>query len=279
MFIGPLGTNFSENSTEFLTFSLTKMRLKVSSAKWWPLCLGLNVSNCFSQYDESVYGIVITCVGKPIKPTVILDQQLSVEPYFDLADERHRSLTGRKLYHYIDVIMSVMASQLTGVSVVYSTVCSPAGQRKTSKVRVIGLCEGNSPVTGEFPAQRASNAEGVSIWWRHHDHSSCGDWWGDVQYHEAGHYLQHPYLVNCMWFTKKKFPGRPSTKPILHHHHTPTILLIHFIFIHKMMLGHSDRLRYIRKLHVFNLTPERQTSVYLLNYNPCKRDRNVVNIS
>ena len=41
--------------------------------------------------------------------------------------------------------------------------------KKTSKLRVTGLCEGNSPVTGEFPAQRASNAENVSIWWRHHD--------------------------------------------------------------------------------------------------------------
>ena len=41
--------------------------------------------------------------------------------------------------------------------------------RKTSKLRVTGLCEWNSPVTGEFPAQRASNAENVSIWWRHHD--------------------------------------------------------------------------------------------------------------
>ena len=39
--------------------------------------------------------------------------------------------------------------------------------KKTSKLRVTGLCEGNSPVTGEFPAQRASNAENVSIWWRH----------------------------------------------------------------------------------------------------------------
>ena len=29
-------------------------------------------------------------------------------------------------------------------------------------------CEGNSPVTSEFPAQMASNAENVSIWWRHH---------------------------------------------------------------------------------------------------------------
>ena len=40
--------------------------------------------------------------------------------------------------------------------------------KKTSKLRVTGHCEGNSLVTGEFPAQRASNAENVSIWWRHH---------------------------------------------------------------------------------------------------------------
>ena len=40
--------------------------------------------------------------------------------------------------------------------------------KETSKPRVTGLCEGNSPVTGEFPAQRVSNAENVSIWWRHH---------------------------------------------------------------------------------------------------------------
>ena len=38
----------------------------------------------------------------------------------------------------------------------------------TSKLRVTGLCAGNSPVTGEFPAQIASYAENVSIWWRHH---------------------------------------------------------------------------------------------------------------
>ena len=39
---------------------------------------------------------------------------------------------------------------------------------KTSKLRVTGLCVGNSPGTGEFPTQMASNAENVSIWWRHH---------------------------------------------------------------------------------------------------------------
>ena len=41
--------------------------------------------------------------------------------------------------------------------------------KKTSKLRVTGFCAGNSPVTGEFPAQRASNMENVSIWWCHHD--------------------------------------------------------------------------------------------------------------
>ena len=33
--------------------------------------------------------------------------------------------------------------------------------KKTSKLRVTGLCAGNSPGTGEFPAQVASNAEMV----------------------------------------------------------------------------------------------------------------------
>ena len=41
--------------------------------------------------------------------------------------------------------------------------------KKTSKLRVTGLCVGNSAGTGEsVPAQMASNAENVSIWWRHH---------------------------------------------------------------------------------------------------------------
>ena len=53
-----------------------------------------------------------------------------------------------------------MVSQITGVLTVYSPVCSGADKKtKTSKLRVTGLCEGNSPVTGEFPTQKASNAE------------------------------------------------------------------------------------------------------------------------
>ena len=48
--------------------------------------------------------------------------------------------------------------------------------KKTPKLRVTGFCAGNSPVTGEFPAQRASYAENVSIWWRHHGMLKIRTW-------------------------------------------------------------------------------------------------------
>ena len=69
--------------------------------------------------------------------------------------------------------MGAMASQITSLTIVYSTVYSGADQRKLQSSVLLALCAGNSPVTGEFPAQRASNAENVSIWWRHHatDHN------------------------------------------------------------------------------------------------------------
>ena len=40
--------------------------------------------------------------------------------------------------------------------------------KKTPELHFTGLCEGKTPVPDEFPAQMASNAENVSIWWRHH---------------------------------------------------------------------------------------------------------------
>ena len=49
-------------------------------------------------------------------------------------------------------MISSMASQITSLTIIYQTVYSGA-DKKTSKLRVTGLCAGNSPVTGEFPAQ------------------------------------------------------------------------------------------------------------------------------
>ena len=43
LLIGPLGTNFSEMLIKIHTFSFKKIHLKMSSGKWRPFCLGLNV--------------------------------------------------------------------------------------------------------------------------------------------------------------------------------------------------------------------------------------------
>ena len=53
--------------------------------------------------------------------------------------------------------------------------------KKTSELRVTGLCAGNSPVPGEFSAQMASDAENVSIWWRHHAHDCNNSHHYDIQ--------------------------------------------------------------------------------------------------
>ena len=81
--------------------------------------------------------------------------------------------------------------------------------KKTQKLRVTGLCAGNSPVTGEFPAQMASRAENVSIWWRHHAlwspltasyREHFVDIWPVWQWHYTFHFIQtpclaHPYIL------------------------------------------------------------------------------------
>ena len=65
--------------------------------------------------------------------------------------------------------MGAMASQITSIAIVYSTIYSGAVQRKHQISASLTFVRG---VYGEFPAQRASNAENVSIWWRHQENSS-----------------------------------------------------------------------------------------------------------
>ena len=57
--------------------------------------------------------------------------------------------------------MSTVASQITTFTIVYSIVYSDADQRKQQSPASLAI--------GEFPAQMASEAENVSIWWRHHE--------------------------------------------------------------------------------------------------------------
>ena len=85
-----------------------------------------------------------------------------------------------KVHEHITVtsyIMSAMVSQITSLTIVYSTVYSGADQGKHQssaslafvRDRCVDRCVGNSPVTGEFPTQRSINAGSISIWRRHHE--------------------------------------------------------------------------------------------------------------
>ena len=103
-------------------------------------------------------------------------------------------------WHYNDVLMGLMASQITSLTIVYSAAYFGHRSKKTSKLCVTGLCAGNSPGTGEFPAQMASNAENVSIWWRHHDVEPV-----------LSHYMNQ-------WWTW------PLSEPVMSHHKQQTAI-------------------------------------------------------
>ena len=101
----------------------------------------------------------------------IVDERLGLmEDYFASKSHDDQNLVAwctlplKHISHYSGVIMGAMASQITSLAI-YSGVPNHQPNRlfrhrskKTSKLRVTDLCVGNSPVTGEFPAQMASNA-------------------------------------------------------------------------------------------------------------------------
>ena len=64
--------------------------------------------------------------------------------------------------------MGAIASQITSLTIVYSTVYSDADQRKHQSSALLAFVR---EFTGDrwIPRTNGSNAENVSIWWRHHD--------------------------------------------------------------------------------------------------------------
>ena len=70
--------------------------------------------------------------------------------------------------HYSDVTVSAMTSQITGVSIIFSTVCSCADQRKHQSSASLAFVRGihQSPVDSPDKGQQRGF---ISIWWRHND--------------------------------------------------------------------------------------------------------------
>ena len=85
--------------------------------------------------------------------------------------------TGSQHYaHYIDVIMTTVASQITSLTV-FTQPFIQTQIKENIKAPHYWPLRGEFTGTGEVPAQRASYMENVSIWWRHHDIGllKCGD--------------------------------------------------------------------------------------------------------
>ena len=69
--------------------------------------------------------------------------------------------------HYSDVTMSAMASQISIISTVFSTVWPGSHHGKHQSPASLAFVRGTTVADG-FPSQRVSDAENIPIWWRHH---------------------------------------------------------------------------------------------------------------
>ena len=74
--IRPLGTNFNEILIEILIFLFKEMRLKVSSAKWRPFCLGLNVLITLFHPSQARMIKFVHCPPAPLSVALSNTQQL-----------------------------------------------------------------------------------------------------------------------------------------------------------------------------------------------------------
>ena len=169
--IGNLGTNFSETISEIHTFSFKKMHLKMSSAKWWQFCPGPNGLNKCMQYfpnDSNCYPLFrvrswnngMRCVS-----FYILIKRRCTLRYFRssvcLVPELH--------YKYVIILarwrLNSPAPRLFTRPFVYSGTDERKHQSSVS-LAFVREFTGDRWIPG---TQRGSNAENVSIWWRHHE--------------------------------------------------------------------------------------------------------------
>ena len=157
LLIGTLGTNFSEIFIELPQFSFKKMYLKMASDQCPSCCLCFNVLMGVCEQDvyiRSSFKIYIHCgLRLLIMWSALLVYNVPYKYLCCALRWRHNGCDSVSNHQLHDCLLNRLFRRRS---------------KKTSKLRVTGLCVGNSPGTGEFPAQMTSDAENVSIWWRHH---------------------------------------------------------------------------------------------------------------
>ena len=141
--------------------------------------------------------------------------------------------------YYNDVIMGAIASQITSLTIVYSTVYSDADQRIHQSSASLAICAGNSSGTGEFPApcgkftspRWMTNGQSVCGKCFHLTTSPCspaklgqyrGYWWPGYESLSFGGMILLPVHLsvkerstlllydNCLWMFLKIFTLSPN---------------------------------------------------------------------
>ena len=119
---------------------------------------------------------------------------------------RNYDITTTKLNKTIHTLCNVLINSQIATKPRFDVPSPVTWHEQQASIR--SLCEGNSPVTGEFPAYRASSAGDVSIWWRHHDNNYAHS----LRFVMNGY---HPILstVLCAYWSQRMLTSKPVKQP------------------------------------------------------------------
>ena len=133
---------------------------------------------CLSWVQRCTFEIVVLCVischivpryGEPIftKNTYVAGE-ITLTNMGKVSNYQATTRQTVVIIHYNDVIMGAMASQITSLTIGYSTVYSRRRSKKTSKLRVTGLCVCGFPRWPANSPHKWPVTQKMSIWWHHH---------------------------------------------------------------------------------------------------------------
>ena len=140
-------TNFGGILTQWNILNVWFPYLMENEWQQWPEIWHADISWLPSELLRFGHGLLIFLIFNPVASACEQGVELTLQ-------WRHNERNGVSNHRRLDCLLNRLFRRRS---------------KKTSKLRVTGLFEGNSPVTGEFLAQRTSYAENVSIWW-HHDY-------------------------------------------------------------------------------------------------------------
>ena len=159
----------SETSLWCITVLMTQHGRNVISNYWYIDCL-FNSLFSHQQWKYPISTLLVLCVGNPSMTGGFPSRKMSGNAQsFNMSWRNQRKYCLRIVHlvtvrclcrrsHFCDVIMGAMASQITSLAIVYSSVYSGANQINHQSSTLLDIC-----------AQKTNNAWNVSIWWRHHE--------------------------------------------------------------------------------------------------------------